>query len=306
MIKKKRIRRLNPYKNLLPSTDGAYVAFMDATEAQLRRAGFDKDAVDGTTLLPSIVGKVTRYNAEGKWMKQMKAPLETVYHTTMRYWKDWHGNDHSGLVDMPYKRRPRRFIAPPSIELTLSKNTEGKVTIVSGLVGDWRNDEEPLIHAINLFLELFGECVILDEEKSEVLPTNIQRVNWKILPEGEYPFERVKQELRPVLNRINKSKRSFVDERLERLNGFKPEYTVIGQNGFSGYIVMAYPDRNLYILESLLYGNATYALSEDWQSVSQLSKAEILNNRLHKGRVIHRTNWFAKVKDLFGEYPTTS
>ena len=309
MIKKKRIRKLNPYKNLLPSTDGAYVAFMDATETQLRRAGFTDDAADGTTILPKVVGCTSLYNAEGKNRVRRDKPMETMYRTVEWHWMEWHGRDkieRSDFRDVPYKRYPREFVSPPSIELTLSKNTEGKVSIVSSLVGDWRNNEELLIHATNLFLELFGECVILNEEKSEVLPTNIQRVNWKLLPEGEYPFERVKQELRPVLDRIKKGKRSFVDKRLERLNGFKPAYTVIGQNGFSGYVVMAYPDRNLYVLESLLYGNATYALSEDWQSVSQLSKAEILNNRLHKCRVVHHANWFAKVRGLFEKHPVKS
>lgn len=290
----------------MPGTKGAYVALLGATEKQLMRAGFDPGAKDGTTILPRAVGRISLYNAEGKYRIRRDLPMETMYRTVEWHWTEWHGRDkveRSDFRDVSYKRYPREFIEPVGIELTLSKNTEGKTVVLSSPIGNWDKHEELLIHTINLFLELFGECVVLDEEKTEVLPTNIQRVNWQILPEGEYPFERVKSELQPVLSRIKKSKRSFVDKRLERLNSFKPEFMVIGRNGFSGYIVMAYPDRNLYVLESLLYGNATYVLSSDWQQVSQLSKAAILRSNLHKGRIIHRANWFSKVKDLFDNHP---
>lgn len=306
MINKKRIRKLNPYKNQLPTTDGAYVAFYGVTEEQLARAGFDVNAPDGTTILPRVVGRTSLCNAEGKNRIRRDQPMETKHRTVEWHWNEWHGQDkveRSDFRDVPYKRYPREFIAPPSVEFTLSKNTEGETVVLSNLINDWRKDEELLVHAVNLFLEIFGECIVLDEAKAEVLPTNIQRVNWQILPEGEYPFERIKQELRPVLNRIKKGKRSFVDKRLERLNGFEPEYTVVGRNGFSGYIVMAYPDRDLYVLESLLYGNATYVLNRDWQQVAQLSKAEILNGQLHQDRIVHHANWFAKIKDMFESHP---
>lgn len=303
MINKKRIRKLNPYKNQLPRTSGAYVSSLTLTKSQLMRVGFEEDAASGTTILPRVTGRVSLYNAEGKNRVRRDKPMETAYRVVEWTWTQWDGTEHSKLCDVSYKRYPREFIKPASMELTLSKNTEGETVVLSSLISGWRKKEGHLIHTINLFLELFGGCVILDEDKVEVLPASIRRVNWKLLPKGEYPFQRVKLELQPVLNRIKKGKRSFVDKRLECLNSFKPAYTVIGQNGFNGYVVMAYPDRNLYILESLRYGNATYVLDHDWQHISQLSKAEILNNSLHKGRVIHQTSWFAKMKDLFEKHP---
>ncbi len=303
MISKKRIRKLNPYKNQLPASDGAFVAFVGATEHQLRRAGFGKNATEGATVLPNRVGKITRYNAEGRRMKQMNAPMETVYHTTMRHWKDWHGNDHSGLVDIPYKRRPRRFIAPPSIEITLHLDSNGNATIVSSLIENWGTNDELFVHVINMFLELFGECEIFDDKKTKAESIVTQRVNWKVLPAGEYPFERLKQELEPILGRLKKSDRMFAEGRIEYLEKFEPEKRIVGLSGFSGYTVFAYPKHNLYILECSLYGNATYILNHDWQETARLTKAEILNNNLHKDRIIHRANWFSKVKDLFDNHP---
>lgn len=302
MIKKKRIRKLNPYKNLLPATSDAHIAFIGVTDVNLKRAGFLDEAVDGTTILPNRVGRNTLFNAEGKNIIRRDMPMETAYRTVEWHWNEWYGQDtieRSDFRDVPYKRYPREYVAPPAMEITLFRDDDGTQTVISGSIDNWRQNESLLIHTINVFLELFGECVILDDEKSQVLPTNIQRVNWKLLPKGEYPFSRIKQELQPILSIVKKGNRSFVDKRLERLNGFEPAYTVIGIGGFSGYVVMAYPDRNLYVLESLLYGNATYVLDKDWEAVSKLTKADILNQSLHKDRIIHHSNWFGKVKDLF-------
>lgn len=302
MIRRKRIRSLNPYKNQLPTTDKVFVAFNGVTEAQLKRAGFPVEAKPGDTVLPRAVGRITAYNANGKRIVRRDKPMETAYRTVEWHWTEWHGRDkveQSKFVDVPYKRYPRDDVPPPALEITLVKDANGNYSVISQEIDGWKSDEQLLVHAINLFLELFGECVVLDKQRTEVLPATIHRVNWKFLPKGEYPFSRVREELKPVLNRIKRGNRTFVNKRLERLNSFDPAFTVVGLSGFSGYILMAYPDRDLYVLESLLYGNATYILEKDWESVSKLTKAEVLNSKLHKDRIIHHSNWFAKVKNLF-------
>lgn len=301
MINRKRIRSLNPYRSVIPATDVVYVVSAKLSEAQLIRAGFVPDAQDGTAILPGIVGKITAFNAEGKQKVRRDQPMETAYRVVEWHWKQWDGTEHSAFKDVPYKRYPREFIAPPGLEVVLTHDEEGGPMVTTGQIKGWKENNQSLIHAINLFLELFGECAVLDESKETVLPKELHRVNWRILPEGDYPFSRVREELKPIINRNKPGKRSFINKRLERLNGFGPEYTVIGQNGFAGYVIMAFPERNVYILESILYGNATYVLEKGWREVSRLSKAEILQNSLHKQRIIHRENWFAKIKDIFAE-----
>lgn len=77
---------------------------------------------------------------------------------------------------MPYQRYPRDFIAPPGIELTV---TEGK--IVSPVFHiDTQQDE--IVHAVNIFLEIFRSCDILDEDLEEIMALSGRRVNWRILP----------------------------------------------------------------------------------------------------------------------------
>lgn len=40
-----------------------------------------------------------------------------------------------------------------------------------------------------------------------------------------------------------------------------------------------------------LSNNATYILQNGWKSISQLTKAEILSDELHKACIIHSESW---------------
>ena len=71
-----------------------------------------------------------------------------------------------------------------------------------------------------------------------------------------------------------------------------------GRGGFSGYIVFGFPRKNLYVLESLYYGNATYVFRENWEKLSQLSKAVILSGNLQTARIVHQPGWEKEVRHL--------
>ena len=51
--------------------------------------------------------------------------------------------------------------------------------------------------------------------------------------------------------------------------------------------------------ESIHIDNATYIFDDDWEELSQLTKAEILDNNYQKDRIIHRKNWYKDIKKLF-------
>ena len=68
--------------------------------------------------------------------------------------------------------------------------------------------------------------------------------------------------------------------------------------GFNGYVIMGFTKKNLYLLESAYYGNATYIFDEDWRDLSKMTKAKILNENLQKDRIIHREGWEENIKEL--------
>lgn len=303
IIKKRRIRDLE--SNLPTVKDGQKIIIgaknLDDKEVQLKKIGFENIDI-GTTVLPSpAFGPVSRFNANGKNLVHKDKPKETAYRTIEWHWKQWHGKDtvdKSKLVDVPYKRYPRSFIVPPSVELKLTTSTKGDTIFVTPMY-TMGFEDDVLLHAINLFLEIFGECYVYTEDLDEIIKTETTRLNWKILPERKRPWRQLKDELKPVISKVRKGKRDFIEKRLETINAFEPEFTAVGTAGFAGYIIMGFPSSNVFVLESLYYGNATYVLGTDWESISKLIKAEILNENLHKDRIIHRVSWFDKIKSIF-------
>lgn len=301
MIKKSSIRSLKPYMRLIPQGDNVYAGLVNPPGAILKKIGFSDQLADGEMVLPAPVGRASDYNANGKEDIHKDQPMEMAYRTVEWHWTEYHGRERveqTDFRDVSYKRYPRTHIPAPALELTLFTNSNGERVVMSPLVSNWRSNEAELMHAVNLLLDIFGECSFFNEAREQIVTAPTRRLNWKILPPGEHPFPALRKELDDVLKSVKAGNRSFVDHRLERINSFKPDFTAIGQGGFSGYVVFGFPKKDIYVLESVLYGNATYVLGDDWEKLSQLTKAEILSDKLHKDRIVHLRNWFEKTRRL--------
>ena len=48
----------------------------------------------------------------------------------------------------------------------------------------------------------------------------------------------------------------------------------------------------------MIYGNATYVFRDNWEGLSKLSKAEIIQNNLQEKRLVHRVNWPYKILEI--------
>ena len=258
--------------------------------------GFTEKPEKGETVLPpSDLGPVCKFNAEGKYIIHRKRPMETVYRQIEWTWEQWAGymqtETHSKIVDVPYKRYPRTLVPPPSVELSITENAEGKKYVVAPEHEVSFQEPSALIHSINVFLEIFSYCEILSEGLEGYLIRDFKRLNWRILPPGKWPWKRIEKELEPLVKRTSTQNQTVIKYRIKKITSFGPQFTAIGQAGFSGYVIFGFPKKNLYVLESLYSGNATYVFEEKWEELSKLTKAEILQRSLQRDRIIHRKNW---------------
>lgn len=262
----------------------------------LKEIGFTDDLDIGESVLPNISGPISEFNAIGKYHKHKDQPMETAYTTVFWKWEQWAGRGrtetHYGYRDRPYKRYPRTFISPPSIELTISETTNGSKVVVSPII-EYNNNDEDFLHIINLFLEIFHECQIFTENIDEIDITPTKRLNWEILPRGNMPWNELLKTVEPIIKKATNQK--VILHRLHTINSFNPDCIAIGKAGFKGYIVFGFKDKNMYIFESMMYGNATYIFDENWKELSKKTKAEILDKNLQKDRIIHRANWDDKL-----------
>lgn len=303
IIVKKKIRNLERYTKGIINTGEKFcvgLSDLDKHKKQLITMGFSPDFEVGERVLPwGNFGSITRFNAEGKYIKRKDLPMETAYREAEWHWKTWNGEEHSDIIDVPYKRYPRKFIAPPSVELQIVEGTNCQKILVSDIMSYTEDNYSHITHTINVFLEIFGECDILTDKLNPIIRRpNVKYLNWTLLPPGKYPWEKIKERLDPIIDKAKKGHRPILTNRFEIINKAKPDFHAIGKAGFNGYIVFGFTERNLYIVESAYYGNATYIFEDNWERLSQLTKAQILNNQFQKDRIVHQKSWYSYVKKL--------
>ena len=302
ILTKKRIRNIKAIKGLVKNGSKFFVGIKNQSKFNdvLLKTGFSKNFQSGESILPpTIFGPISLYNAEGKYKIHKDKPMETAYRTAEWHWKEWRGRydivEQSKLVDVPYKRYPRTFIVPPSIEITTYLMNNKEQVIISPIFELNEGNKEEIIHTINLFLEIFGECQFFAENLEEIIKLPIKRLNWRILPPGQMPWIKFKEEVKSLVNSAPKGKQAVIRYRLEKINKYKPAFA---DRGFRGYNILGFNQRNIYTLESLYYGNATYIFGEKWEELSKKTKAEILNQNLQADRIIHRKGWDNRIDKL--------
>lgn len=228
--------------------------------------------------------------------------METAYRQVEWTREEWHGpytRTVTDTVDIPYQRYPRTFVDPPGHEIALARDATGELVVISDLIEHIAANDEEMLVRVNLFGELFGEAAILTGDLEPYLKINYKRLNWELLPQGEQPWPHVQRHVKPIIDGMAPGVAAVVSRRLEVLTEqHEPDMTAVGRAGFAGYIVFGYKLKNLYVLESLEYGNATYVFDEDWEALSALTKAQIIKGDLHRDRIVHRQGWERRIRAL--------
>lgn len=298
-IIKKRIRNVENYIYEIKKNDSFSIGLigLDGIKNKLINVGFTPDLKIGETVLPKINGPISRFNADGGYIKRPDLPKEIYYISREWHWKDYQGNQNSKIVTFSRERIHREPISAPNIELQIIEIENQKVLFAS-TIKKVENNFDITKHNINLLLELFGECDILDSER-KIIPPQIIRLNWKIFPSGEYPWKNVEPLIKERINSQPKGNRPVIAYRNEKISTKEPTFFAYGLGGFSDYTVYGFPNLNIFILESMNIGNATYVFDKNWEDVTKLTKKEIIDAKLYKKRVVHTQDWKMEIDKLF-------
>lgn len=261
---------------------------------RLREAGFSDSLSVGERVLPRPVGPRTTFNAEGDYLVHRDQPMEVAYRQVEWHWTEFRGRydrvQRSDIRDVPYKRYPRTFRPPPSVELTIAARADGSTLVVTD---PFPRDSEAgvVVHMANVFLEIFGEVEALRADLESFVIPEVRRLNWTVLPPGRHPWPGLRKRLEPLVDEAPERNRPVLFHRLEEINRHGPSFTAVGQGGFRGYVVFGFAEKELFVLESMYYGNATYVFGTAWEELSKLSKAEIIDGNLENARLVHRRGW---------------
>ena len=213
--------------------------------------------------------------------------IERAFHIV-----DWHGQDHYGTCFPILTCFPKEFILPPLETITFKDNYihSRKINI---------QEKESIKHIINMFLEIFGNCII-SEDIGQMMHQNIEikTVQWKLLPPGKYPWERAEKELTNYFNKIPSNKKNVIENRHKIITRKTPDFMAIGEDSFNGYVVYGYIEKNIYIFESNEVNNATYIFKGEWENASKLTKREIISGELCHKRLVHNQEWEKTILSL--------
>jgi hypothetical protein len=246
------------------------------------------------------VGPRTRFNAHGRYHLRRDLPLESRYINTIEWtYEKWNGKGPTQTVieskDIFRDCYQRDFEAPPSEELIVI-GTGADQLLVSRELAPGIDSGEQISHIVNVFLELFGSCEIRLADLANLLALpHVRRVNWTMLPPGNYPWSAIEGHISNVLNGRAPRTLNPILARQRKLEGKGPAEIYVGNGGFRGYLAYVFPSKGVAILECVKLENATYVFNMNWPTASQLSKAEVITGSLHRDRIIHSEGWDAKI-----------
>ncbi|WP_440958924.1 hypothetical protein ACFELO_02100 [Oceanicaulis sp. LC35] len=302
-LSKTRVRNLGRWLSHVPTGTMIDVSSDVVTADTVRKlAGPELPLEEGVTFLPRAMGAVSRFNARGKFNIRRDLPKEQRYTHTIRWtWKERHGRhetvEREETKDIYRLCYPRELIEAPSIELSVMPEADG-YRLVSPPIPWKQTDQDDLLHVTNLFLELFGAVLLAPQDVGKKSIPNPKRVNWRMLPSGEYPWEVIRGHVESLTRRRAKRSQDPILERQEYLAQFKPSETFVGQGGFREYIAYVFKDRGLVVLEAIEFGNAVYVFGEDWERLSQLTKREIIHGNYAIERIPHTEGWRGRLGSL--------
>lgn len=290
LIHKKRIKNPKRYLYEIPEGKNFYLA-VKVQQDKFEKANYYGLKEDSALRIPIGRGSATHFNADGKWIVKRDLPLEKRVFEHNYHVVDWHGNDHYGTCYQSRMCYQREYIKPAEIAFSYESGI-----VLSQQLSNFETCYDNIKLAINVMLEIFGECEIWDENKAPIIPQMKEKfVPWEILRSGTRDNAVWEKHIDAILKNKSKSQQNVIRNRHNFINTLKPDYRVLGVQNFYGYVVYAFEKKNLYIFESDSIDNATYAFVGDWQEASKLTKTQILCGNLQYARVFHTKSWHDNV-----------
>ena len=303
LIKQKRINGLSCL-SCIETGENLVMALRDAMrfKSVLLKLGFSEDLAEGERILPSMLNPTMKRNAEPFYTKDKTKPKEHYFQTLWWTRYEWAGRGETrevtDFVSIPRERYARTEFEPYSVELILKYDGQGQLIVMTDPISYCQDNEKLLINTINIFLTNFEECEVSNENFENAMLAPIIRLNWEVLPSGDYPWERILDDLKKISENSSKTARKVLVDKCEFINSFQPDFRAYGKSGFKGYVVFGFTNRTIYVLESVYSNNATYVFGKDWEELSKLTKAEIISGNLQEVRIIHNNNWQKEIYDL--------
>lgn len=299
IINQKSVRKIPSQLTASGAENSRLIVPVDRKIDSLEKYGLNGLINPGDQILPKGIGSATTRNLTGRVIVHRDLPK--VWHHYSRLWgrNQFCGRGETEWVEdyIYYQklRYPRTELDAENVEISLLENEEGEYFFASDIL--FHANEERWLTAANIFLEIFGFCHVVDPSNIKCALSVSRRVNWLLLAPGR------KASSSELAARVaclrNPTHRHRATRSLGIIQKYGQSQIVVGEGGFDGYVAFRFDKRGFTILESLHPNNATYILGSDWESISQMTKMEVLYGNHHLARIFHGNNWESQLDDWF-------
>lgn len=265
--------------------------------------GFEKGAITVSEPAPppGTLGIWSRRNLDG-W-EQVRKDLPMEKREISHFAPSWRGSGThlvSRTIDAyPIDYHPARMLSVSAIVLEpLRDGALARIRVDQPLDRKLPDFDRALQFNLRLLTELIGSASIYDADLSDDEYASIQQVDWELLPPGRR--EEVLADM-AVRKGVDPGRVRVASERLEMLTRLAPSELIVGKGKFSSYFGARFGER-LVALENLEYGNALYVFEKDWQTLSQLSRTDLMKRRdpsVH--RIPHARGWQSIIRQLLAK-----
>lgn len=254
---------------------------------------------------PESQGKYSAINRVGEEVIHRELGLQTEYHAVEA--PNW-GKYGTHTVYLPHQAYPKDFIPPRLASIMIEcadlsaerLNYSFKFSVSEVLQRSAPDFPARLLASLNLLQENVGHCDIGPATSTFADYQKTLRLRWELLPPGS----RDELRARVFRDRAPSDRESSVfEQRSKFIEALRPRQWVYGSSGFCRYFGALLRD-DLVVFENVEYGNAVYLMFDDWQSLSQRSRIELLSGRFGRDfeRVPHVAGWEDRVKEIIQEH----
>lgn len=243
------------------------------------------------------VGRYSNYNVNGRTIIRKDLPeVNKKYSADVPNFGDWSKGSHEMTWDRLVYQKEHWLPQDLNILVELLEEDEESVVFKFELdINISKRDEEieiQLLFHCNLLQENCGDCNLFPAHSSNADYIATLYVSWELLPPGN-----LENNINFLVEKTGNRSSEFREKVMDRMQFFEslnPKNYISGSNRFSQYFGALFSD-TLVLLENVRYGNAIYIFYEDWQSLSKLSRTEILSGNYRFARVRHHGNWKRRV-----------
>ena len=300
-----------------PGTGVVPVCTRRITAAELKTGTFrhlkmrlvsDQPTFPATVLPPEGIGPYSSKNCNGWEVKRPDLPMipKTICLGDRPIYGDWSNGSFSLWQQRMVYQIDEYAPTDYSIEIDLLATTDSgfvfKFCLDCVLDSGNADFEESLLFCLNILQENTGVCDIdhSDKTREEYVATTL--VDWEIFPPGSLDsfLARAKTGIKKAGSEANQ----VIEERVAEFSRLSPERYILGKGGFNRYVGAVLP-HDVVVFENIRYGNALYVLYENWEDVSQRSRAELLKGTsANYERIPHLDGWKQHFRDAVARRPS--